>query len=264
MVAGEEHVRNPETAEVRRPRVLRPFEKPIAGKTLRLCGKLVAQHTRHETRDGVDHCQRRELAAGEDEISQRDLLVDPAQHALVDPLVPAANDDQRPPARQLERLALIEPGALRRKEDDARRRFAPAGRLDRRHERLGLHHHPGAPAIRHVVRDAMSAPGEVADVGHLHAQQALVASLREDALLERGRDHARKQGEDFDRQHGYSSRSNKPSGASTTIRRACGCTSVTKANGTRVPPSSLSKSCGPASSRSSTTPRTVPCGSDTW
>src|SRR5207253_1405322 len=166
VVAGEEHVRNAQTAEVGRPRILRPLEKPVAGKALRLCGKLVAQHTRHETRNGVGH--------------------------------------------------------------------------------------------------AMLAFGEVADVGHPHAQQALLAGLREDALLERRRDHARKQGEHFDRQHGYSSRSNKPSGASTTIRRACGCTSVTRANGTSTPPSSLSRSCGPASSRSSTTPRTVPCESDTW
>src|SRR2546428_13629449 len=135
---------------------------------------------------------------------------------------------------------------------------------DARHERLRIQPHPGPPAIRHVVGDAMLAFGEVADVGHPHAQQALLARLREDALLERRRDHARKQGEHFDRQHGYSSRSNKPSGASTTIRRACGCTSVTKANGTSAPPSSLTRPDGPASSRSSTTPRTVPWGSDTW
>src|SRR5207302_11474672 len=70
VVAGEEHVRNAQTAEVGRPRILRPLEKPVAGKALRLCGKLVAQHTRHETRNGVDHSQRSELAAREDEIAE--------------------------------------------------------------------------------------------------------------------------------------------------------------------------------------------------
>src|SRR5438132_10892328 len=65
VVAGEEHVRNPETTEVRRPRVLRPFEKPVAGTALRLCGNLVAQHTRLETINGVDHIHRHEMTAHE-------------------------------------------------------------------------------------------------------------------------------------------------------------------------------------------------------
>src|SRR5437016_1114447 len=108
MIAGQQHIGHPEPAELRRARVLRPLEQAFAGKTLRLCGKLVSQHTRNEPRDRLDHCQRRHLAAVENEISQRNLLVHPAQDALVDAFVAPADEDQGTRGGQIARLALIE------------------------------------------------------------------------------------------------------------------------------------------------------------
>src|SRR5205807_2966572 len=57
-------------------------------------------------------------------------------------------------------------------------------RLARCEQRLRLDHHPSGPALPHVVRDAIFATGQVADVGHLHPQHALDAIPHDGSLLD--------------------------------------------------------------------------------
>src|SRR5258705_551915 len=169
-----------------------------------------------------------------------------ARHRLLlpplrDPLVISGKEDFRHPhAAKLGR-----PGVLRALQKAVAREALRIG---------------GNPVPQHTGHQP---GGDLADVRHLPPHQALLARLAEDALLEWRRDQAQEQGEHFDRQHGYSSGSNSPSGASTPILRASCCTSLTNPSGTSAPPRRRSRSCGPASSRSSINPRTVPSGSDT-
>src|SRR5205807_8726812 len=57
-------------------------------------------------------------------------------------------------------------------------------RMARCEQRLRLDHHPSGPALPHVVRDAIFATGQVADVGHLHPQHALDAIPHDGSLLD--------------------------------------------------------------------------------
>src|SRR6267143_5264919 len=79
VVPREEDLRHPQSAELGRAGVLRSFQQALAGEALALCGKLVAQHTGNQPGDGVDDREGRHLSTGEDEVAQRELLVDPAQ-----------------------------------------------------------------------------------------------------------------------------------------------------------------------------------------
>src|SRR5712692_5496010 len=150
--------------------VVRALEEPLA-EALDLDALRVAHHPGHQPRHGVDHRQRGELAAGEHEIAEGNLLVDEGDDPLVHALVAAADEDQLLAPRELLRERMVESAALRGHEDHVRAGETLARRLDGGDQRLGLHHHACAAAVGNVVGDAVLARGEFADVRHLHAHQ---------------------------------------------------------------------------------------------
>ncbi len=165
VVAGTEHLGNGEAPELGRARVLRVLEAAVAE---RLLGRrrLVAQDSRQQSGDRLDHDQRRAFAAGEDEIADRHLAVaqmvgDP----LVDALVPTADQREAVARRQLPRPFLIEPAAARRQQEQGPRRLRG---LDGGEQRLRRHHHPGTPTERLVVDTAVAVGREGARIVQPH------------------------------------------------------------------------------------------------
>ena len=94
VVAGEKHFGHPGTFMHFRPRVMRTVEQSRRKRILG--GRLgVVQNAGTLAHDRIDQHQRRQLAAGNDEVSHRDLFVDLAlQQPLVDPLVPPRQQHQ--------------------------------------------------------------------------------------------------------------------------------------------------------------------------
>src|SRR5262249_11212209 len=95
---------------------------------------------------------------------------------------------------------------------------SPAPRIDRverPEDRLGLHHHPGPTAVRHIVDAAMPVGGEITQVVNRHLEQPPVDCPSHNTSCQSCFDHRRKNGGDVE-SHAF--RSNSPSGGSITIR----------------------------------------------
>src|SRR5512143_1543964 len=122
VTAGEEHLRHLESAKRTRPAVVRVVQQAVleavgcdAGGGLHDAGE-IAGH-------GLEDRERRGFATGEDEIPERDLLVEKARvtRPLVDSLVAAADERDARPRGELPRATRVEPPALGRQEDHVRR-----------------------------------------------------------------------------------------------------------------------------------------------
>ena len=100
VVARAQHLGHGPAPELGRPRVLRVLEPPV-GERLLGRRRLVAHDARHQPRHRLDHDERRGLAAGEDEVADRQLAV---AEMVGDPLVDAlvATADQREPVARRE------------------------------------------------------------------------------------------------------------------------------------------------------------------
>src|SRR2546426_133334 len=97
---------------------MRTFEKTFGMRLVRQRQRL--DHARDAASDSVDHDHRGELAPGQHEVADRELLVDVTfDHALVDALVVPAHDHQMRELREPPRRRLVEEGALRAHENDA-------------------------------------------------------------------------------------------------------------------------------------------------
>src|SRR5262249_6643567 len=71
-------------------------------------------------------------------------------------------------------------------------------RFHRPEDRLRLHHHARTAAKRHVVHRAMPVGCVVAQIARLHLDQAILSRAPDDAIGERGLDHAREDRDDVD------------------------------------------------------------------
>ncbi len=103
--------------------------------------------------------------------------------------------------------------------------------LDRRDQRVRLHHHARAAAVRRVVDGAVAIAGEVARVDEVDVEQARGARLAQQAGGQRRLEQLREQRDDGDahRRHAQRRRtgsSGRPSGGSTTTRRPSTLTST--------------------------------------
>src|SRR6267143_5628463 len=195
VVPAEQRLGNARAPEFGRTGVLRPLQHHLGRERLAGGALLVAQDAGQEPRDRLGHRHRRHLASLEDEVAQGELLVHEREDPLVHPLVPPAHQDQPPPRGELLRLPLVEARALRREQHDVRPGELRPSRLDGGHQRLRLHDHAGAAAVRYVVGDAVLARREVPDVHDPRAQEPLLLGLAQEALRERHRHHAGKQGQ---------------------------------------------------------------------
>jgi hypothetical protein len=121
VVAAGQDLRDRPIAEHRWAGVLRVLEQP-GGERLVVGRRGVAEHARHEPRDRVDHARRAELAAGQHEVAERDLLVDArVEHALIDALVAAAHQHDVIERRQAAHGRLGQRRAAGAEEDAVRR-----------------------------------------------------------------------------------------------------------------------------------------------
>ena len=95
VVPGQQHRRDPQPAELRGPRVLREVQQPVARERVAADRRLVPDHSRDQPRHRVHDHQRRQLAARQHVIPDRDRLGRQVlPDALVDPFVPPAQDHQ--------------------------------------------------------------------------------------------------------------------------------------------------------------------------
>src|SRR5213082_264470 len=118
VVAREQHVGDAHAAIFGRPRELRAAGQLSAERVL-LQGLRVADHAGDQAADRVDEHHRRDLAAAQDVVADRDLVRGQARADLVvDALVAAADDDQPRLAGELRGQALVQAPAPRLQEHD--------------------------------------------------------------------------------------------------------------------------------------------------
>ena len=196
MVAGQQHFGHARATELLRARVLRRLEQPRCER-LPLRRARAAEHARQQPRHRVGDDQGGQLAPREDVVADRQPLVgDDLTHALVHALVTAGDEDQVRLLRQLAGDRLRERAAARVHEDHPR--ALAAQRLHRRRDRLGLEHHPAAPAELIVVGDAMLARCVVSEIDHADVNESARPGAAEHRRTERRLDHAGEQRHDID------------------------------------------------------------------
>ena len=152
------------------------FERERDGLLLHGGGHFIAQ-----TRHGVDHHQRAQLAAGEHIVADGQFLVDAqVECALVDALVVAAEQQQLRLARELLDDALVElPPA--RGEVDAPGAVFRVARGDRVGDRLGGHHHARAAAVRIIVHMPVLVRRVFPDIYSFNRNQSILRGSADDA-----------------------------------------------------------------------------------
>ena len=166
MVAREQHLRHSQAVPFLRPRILRVFEQSVPVALVREAD-LITEHARHEARHRVHDAHRRQLAAGQHEVANRNFLIHAlVEEPLVDALIVPADQNQRiivPP--ELLRLLLLKHRAARREID--RVRGCAQLITDRRPaavERVALHHRAAPAAIGIVVHLILFVRGIVPDL----------------------------------------------------------------------------------------------------
>src|SRR6266851_933076 len=93
MVAAQEDLRHPRSAEILRPRVMRIFEQTARAERLLVQRFRVADHARHKTRDRLDHDHRGKLAAAQHIIANRNFPIHERSDALINTFI-ATGDEQ--------------------------------------------------------------------------------------------------------------------------------------------------------------------------
>ena len=81
-------------AELGRPSILRILEQALLAERFAAGRVGASQDSGEQSSDGVHDCGRRDLSAGENEVPERDLLIEEGTDALVDAFVtPAKNQN---------------------------------------------------------------------------------------------------------------------------------------------------------------------------
>ena len=199
VVAAEQHLRDGDTAERRRPGVGRVVETALAP---RVCsGRFGVDRARDEPHGCVEEGHRGELAPGENELAERDLLdrIERPQ-PLVDPLVVAA--DQHQPVERGPRLGvcLPEDRAGGGGQDDAAPLAVRRPRQDAVEDpgqRLDAQHHPGAAAVRALVGPDAGLQ-RVEQVVHPYLDQSALDGPPDDREPDDRGEHLREERDDVD------------------------------------------------------------------
>src|SRR5262249_28317015 len=265
VVAGEQHLGHRETAELGRTGVARRLEEAVGERFLVGRGR-IAEDAGDEAGDRVDDRHRRHLAAHEDEVADRELLIDgELAHALVAALVGTADEDDARKRGEGADALLGERPPGRREKDAVRRPARGDDRLDGGDERLDAHHHPDAAAVGCIVDAAVAVGREVARIGERDPDEALLYRLAEKPRLQERAEHLREARDPLERHESCSA--GKSSGSSTTRRRAAVSTERTNsgtAGRRRSRPSPWMTRIGCAADRTSfTTPISAPEASTT-
>src|SRR5688572_4929950 len=240
VVPRQQHVRHLQPGEFGRPGVVRIIEH-ATGQRLPLHRLFIADHTGNQPADGVDDDQRRQFPAAQHVVADGQFVGrDQLPHALVHPLVSAAQQhDMREPAHP-RRFGLPERPTLRRQQ--YHRVGRPALRtdvLDRARQRLRLHDHPRPAAVRHVVHAAVPIGRVIAQIVHGQVDQPAHDSAADHALCQSREHHPRKNRDDVELDDDpFLFSSSNPSGGSIRMRRPSTSTStqICWANGMSTSP----------------------------
>src|SRR5690606_24463064 len=147
----------------------------------------VAENPGHETDQRFNGGHGRDLAASEDEVPERKLEIDKAPYPLIEPLITAADEDERGVRGELLSHRGLEHLPLRR-EKDAVGPLAPA-RFEAFHclyDAVNAHHHAGAPAIRSIVDTSVFAEAVLPQVLQLELEEPRAPSPPDEARLAEG------------------------------------------------------------------------------
>ena len=196
MVSGEKDRRDATVLVDFWARVLRVLEEAV-GEAFDLVRGILIQDAVDETRDRIDHAERRQLTAGQDVIADRDVLdVEDLEGALIDAFIVSAEEQDILFLGELLRHFLIEGAALRRhKEHTGRSMTDPLDDvLVAVDDRLHLHEHAGTAAVRIVIDVVMRILRVVADVEGLDIHQSGLDGTTTDALTDDVFNHLRKEG----------------------------------------------------------------------
>src|SRR5487761_1914017 len=194
VVARGQGLRHPIAPEQGRARVLGILEEPVGERLVDERARL--DGTGKEAEDGVADHERRQLAAGQDEVPDRELEVDHGADALVDALVPRTHQDEVRSRRKVLGTSLPErlPGGVEQDHGG----FGPAQRRERGGHRLGPEHHPGAAAVRCIVDAAVTPQAPLPKIEDADRREAFLLDAPRDAGGERSCQHLREQREDLD------------------------------------------------------------------
>ena len=229
VVAVEEDFGDRQAAELAGAGVVGIFQAAVGPERFVDRALRVAQHPGHQPHDGVDDDHRRDLAAREHVVSDRERLgLEHLEDAFVEPFVTAAEEDDswfarpvRPPnpasnVRPRGLRAIVRPGGLDQGLD----------RLDGRDHGRGHQDHPGAAAERPVVDLGVLALGPVADVVAVDLDEPLGDRSLQDAFIEESVQQAGEQGQDVepDRHRGLTP--GRARGLPGRVRRGVGAASA--------------------------------------
>ena len=181
MVAAEQHRRDVEIAESLGARVLRVLEK--AGRERVAFMRRLLDRAGQEPHDRVDQDEGRQLAAGEDVVADAHLAVDHGPHAVVDPLVAAADRAQCAPTAARSRASA---SVRRSPAGSSRTTSAPAARSGSMAAKSGSGRMtiPAPPPYGLVVDRSVTAEAVLAEV---------VDAVLDDPVLGRAADDRRPQ-----------------------------------------------------------------------
>src|SRR5712692_873267 len=227
VVAREEHVGDHQSPKLGGTGELGPSRRLCRETVLRKC-LWISDDAGHEPGHSVDEDHRRDLAAAQHIVADRDLARgQPSADAIVDALVSTAHDEQAWLCSELCGDLLVEALAPWLHEYD-RAWVVRTDRLHRLEHRLGLDDHPGASAERHVVNLPVAVVCEVAEVVSVKLYHSAVDATTHNTVLEHRYEHG---GEDRDyvKTHlgvRYLASSTWTSQSATTTRRASRFTSM--------------------------------------
>ena len=176
MVARLQHLPGSRGLPIRRAGVLRKLQQPVR-KAFLLGRGLIAQHPRQQPHRGVQHRLRRNLAAGQDEIAQGDLVDAGDGPARADPPPRTARTAASSPARRPSRAPWPDQTAARAATDRSPARPRSRAALQRRVQHIGAQHHARPTARRGVIDIAVLADAKGAQIDRLQPPQPQVQRL---------------------------------------------------------------------------------------
>src|SRR5262245_45882370 len=198
VVSALEHVGNAPSAPYRRTGVVGVVER-AALERLALRGLLVAEHARDQAHDGLGDAQRRELAAREHEVAERDLVPrERVAQALVEALVAAAQEEQALLTGEDPGRGLAEGRAVRGQQDLLVGAVLALAPLDAVRDRFGLQHHARAAAVGPVVYRAVAVAGEIPEIDRPDPDAPLPLGLTQDARSQVRLERLGEEGEEGD------------------------------------------------------------------
>src|SRR5579859_5133615 len=197
VVAREQHVGDAHAPVLGGPRELRAACQVSTERVLRERVR-VSDDAGDQAPDRIDQQHRRDLAAAQHVVADRDLVRGKTRaHTVVDALVAAADDDQTGLSCELLRQSLVQPPAPRLEEHDGAG-VVEHDALDSLEHRLRLHHHAGTAPERDVVYLAVAVVREVAEVVRLQLDDPALDGAPDNALPEDRPEHVGKDGDDVE------------------------------------------------------------------